>query len=73
MVVAYVVPVAWLRRRAQLLREEGQSLGPVVSAFGEMPKDVYVIAEAVAKGLATEHRGFYSDKKQGVVAAPLLS
>ena len=35
-------------------------LGPVVGAYGEMSDDVYVIAEAVAEELATEHRGFYS-------------
>ena len=29
--------------------------------------------EAVAEELATEHCGFYSDKKQGVVAAFFLS
>ena len=38
-----------------------------------MSDDVYAIAEAVAAELATEHCGFYSDKKQGVVAAFFLS
>ena len=33
-----------------------------------MSGNVYVIAEAVAEELATEHCGFYSDKKQGVEA-----
>ena len=41
----------------------------MVGAYGEMSDDVYVIAEAVAEELATEHCGFYSDKKQGAVAA----
>ena len=41
--------------------------------LGETSDDVYVIAEAVAEELATEHCGFYSDKKQGVVAAPFIS
>ena len=45
----------------------------MVGAYGEMSDDVYVIAEAVAEELATEHCGFYSDKKQGVVAAFFLS
>ena len=45
----------------------------MVGAYGEMYDDVYVIAEAVAKELATEHCGFYSDKKQGEVAAFFLS
>ena len=48
-------------------------LGLVVGAYGETSDDVYVIAEAVAEELATEHCGFYSDKKQGVVAAFFLS
>ena len=48
-------------------------LGPVVGAYGEMSDDVYVIAEAVAEELATEHCGFYSDKKQGAVSAFFLS
>ena len=48
--------------------------GPVVGAFGEMSGDVYAIAQATAEELlATEHCGFYSDKKQGVVAAFILS
>ena len=38
-----------------------------------MSDDVYVIAEAVAEELATEHCGFYSAKKQGEVAAFFLS
>ena len=49
--------------------KRGRVLGPVVGAYGEMSDDVYVIAEAVAEELATEHCGFYSDKKQGVVAS----
>ena len=53
--------------------KRGKVLGPVVGAYGEMSDDVYVIAEAVAEELATEHCGFYSDKKQGVVAAFFLS
>ena len=53
--------------------KRGEVLGPVVGAYGEMSDDVYVIAEAVAEELATEHCGFYSDKKQGVVAAFFLS
>ena len=52
---------------------KGRVLGLVVGAFGEASDDVYVIAEAVAEELATEHCGFYSDKKQGVVAAFFLS
>ena len=40
-----------------------------------MSDDVYVIAiaGAVAEELATEHFGFYADKKQGVVAAFFLN
>ena len=53
--------------------KRGKVLGPVVGAYKEMSDDVYVIAEAVAEELATEHCGFYSDKKQGVVAAFFLS
>ena len=53
--------------------KRGRVLGPVVGAYGEMSDDVYVIAEAVAEELATEHCGFYSDKKQGEVAAFFLS
>ena len=34
---------------------------------------LYVTAEAVAEELTTKHCGFYSDKKQGVVAAFFLS
>ena len=34
-----------------------------------MPDGAYVIAEAVAEELATLYFGFYSDKKQGTVAA----
>ena len=45
----------------------------LLGAYGEMPGDVYVIAEAVAEELTTEHCGFYSDKKQGAVAAFFLS
>ena len=51
----------------------GKVLGPVVGAYGEMPDDVYVISKAVTEELATEHCGFYSDKKQGAVAALFLS
>ena len=43
--------------------KRGRVLGPVVGAYGEMFDDVYVPAEAVAEELATEHCGFYSDKK----------
>ena len=43
-------------------------MGPVVVTFGEMSGNAYAIAEAVAEELATEHCGYYSDKKQGVVA-----
>ena len=53
-------------------RKGGRILGPVVGAFGEMDI-VYVIAKEVAEELATEHCGFYSDKKQSVVAAFFLS
>ena len=53
--------------------KSGKVPGPVVGAYGEMSDDVYVIAEAVAEELATEHCGFYSDKKQCVVAAFFLS
>ena len=35
--------------------KRGKVLGPVVGAYGEMSDDVYVIAEAVAEELATEH------------------
>ena len=38
-----------------------------------MSDDVYAIAAAVAEELAAEHCGFYSDKKQDVVAAFFLS
>ena len=38
-----------------------------------MSDDVYVIAEAVAEELATEHCGFYSDQIQRAVAAFFLS
>ena len=44
-----------------------------MGAYGETSDDVYVIAEAVAEELATGHCGFYSDKKQSVVAAFFLS
>ena len=53
--------------------KRGKVLGPVVGAYGEMSDDVYVIAEAVAEELATEHCGFCSDKKQGAVEAFFLS
>ena len=53
--------------------KKGRALGPVVGAFGEMSDGAYIIAETVAEELATEHRGFYSDKKQNVVAASFLS
>ena len=53
--------------------KRGKVLGPVVGAYGEMSDDAYVIAEAVAEELATEHCGFHSDKKQGAVAAFFLS
>ena len=53
--------------------KRGKVLGPVVGAYGEMFDGACVIAEAVAEGLATEHCGFYSDKKQGEVAAFFLS
>ena len=52
---------------------KGEVLGLVVGAYGEASDAVYLIAEAVAEELATEHCGFYSDKKQGVVAAFFLS
>ena len=55
------------------LAHSSQLLGLVVGAYGETPGDVYAIAEAVAEELATEHCGFYSHKKQGVVAAFFLS
>ena len=51
----------------------GKVLGVVVGAYGETSDDAYVIAEAVAEELTTEHWGFYSDKRQGVVAAFFLS
>ena len=54
-------------------RKKGKVLGPVVGAVGEMSDDVYVVAEAVAEELVTDHCGFYSDKKKGVVAAFFLS
>ena len=38
--------------------KNGRALGLVAGAFGEMSGDVYVIAEAVAEELATEHCGF---------------
>ena len=46
--------------------KRGEVLGLVVGAYGEASDAVYLIAEAVAEELATEHCGFYSDKKQGV-------
>ena len=49
------------------------TLGPVVGAPSKMPDDAYAIAEEVAKEFATEHCGFYSDRKQGAVAAFFLS
>ena len=54
-------------------RKRGEVLGLVIGAYGEASDAVYLIAEAVAEELATEHCGFYSDKKQGVVAAFFLS
>ena len=42
-------------------------------AFGETSDNVYVIAEAVAEELATDHCDFCSDRRQGVVAAFFLS
>ena len=53
--------------------KRGRVLGPVVGAYGEMSDNVYANAEAVEEELATEHCGFYSDKKQGAVAAFFLS
>ena len=53
--------------------ENGRVLGVVMGAFGEQSDDVYLLAEAVAEELATEHCGYYSDKKRGVVAAFFLS
>ena len=53
--------------------KKSRALGPVVGAFGEMSDGACVIAEAVAVELATKSRGFYSDKKQGAVAAFFLS
>ena len=53
--------------------KNGKVLGPVVGAFRDMSGDAYVIAEAVAEELATEQCGFYSNKKQGTVAAFFLS
>ena len=41
--------------------------------FGEISNGAFVIAEADTEKLATEKCGFYSDKKQGVVAAFFLS
>ena len=53
--------------------KRGRVVGSVVGAYGEMSDDVYVIAEAVAEELTTEHCGFYSGRKQGAVAAFFLS
>jgi hypothetical protein len=44
--------------------------GPVAEAFGVMSIDIYVIIAAVARKLALEHCGQYSDKSSQVSTLP---
>ena len=53
---------AWAYMSIHTALKKGRALGPVVIAFGEMSDDGFFIAVAVPEELATDNRGFYSDK-----------